>query len=366
MKIAIDYTLAKSHIGGMGVFVRNIVKKLQKNDKGNKYLLTENPIDFDKKNLSTKIISVIKQHLWYQIRFPQILNKINANILYSPNPPSPFFYKKPIILTIPDMAFVYEDSISKISKVYILINYFLAAKKAKHITTFSKFSKRDIQKILRVKPEKISIIPLAASNKFNTKKNKVSIKNTLQKYKITKKFILCTPGSFLPRKNAKDLLIAYSNLKNCIRKKLCVVLVGNTENKHYKILNKFIKELGIPDSVIFTGYIKSETVDILNLYKEAFIFAYPSLYEGFGMPPLEAMQCGIPVIVYNKTSLPEVVGNSGLIVNDSKELKNAIENLFTNKNLYKTFAKRGLRKAKEFNWKSSAKSFEKIISSLEV
>lgn len=364
MKIGLDYSLAETHKGGMGVFVRNIYKELKSSDKNDKFLIFSNPNKFQTKNIFTKIISVFEEHLWYQTKFLYLLNKEKVDLLYSPNPPVPLFFAKPIILTIPDMAFYYEDKIPYIIKKYLLIEYHLAAKKAKRITTFSEHSKKDIQKILKIIPDKISVIPLAASNKFKKNKDKKSITNTLLKYHITKPFILCTPGSFLPRKNVGDLILAVSNLSKYLRNNLQIVLVGKDQGIDYENINKYIEDKGRTKHVIFTGYIEPESQDLINIYSAAKIFAYPSLYEGFGLPPLEAMKIGIPVIVYNKTSLPEVVGDAGLIVNNHRELTLAITRLLKNKKLCDRLGSEGIVKSKKFSWKTSAIKFERLINPL--
>lgn len=361
MIIAVDYSLAKNHSGGMGVFVNNIIKELKKIDKKNKYVMFTNPNKFQNDNIISKIISTAKEHLWYQTIFPLKLVSNKVDILYSPNPPIPFFFMKPIILTIPDMAFYYESSIPIFTKIYLFLEYYLAAKKARNITTFSEYSKKDIIKILNVKPDKISVIPLAASNKFIKNINNKEIAVTLKKYNITKPFILCTPGSFLPRKNVNDLLIATSSLPKIKRDNLQIVLVGNNKGLHYKNLLSSVKKLNLKKNVTFTGYIKAESKDLINLYSSALLFVYPSLYEGFGLPPLEAMRVGIPVIVYNRTSLPEVVNNAGLIVNNSSELKLSILQILNNQKLRSLLVKKGLQRAKKFDWKSSAVLFNQLI-----
>lgn len=364
MIIAVDYTLAKRHIGGMGVFVRNTIRELQKVDRQNVYDILENPDKFDSRNLFTKIYSVFQEHFWYQTKFPSELNKIGADLLYSPNPPIPLLFKKPIILTIPDMAFFHEEKLPFLTKKYLFLSYFLAAHKAKKITTFSEYSKKDIQKILDIKPKKIKVIPLATSAKFRSNKNKAEVQKTLKKYKITKPYILCTPGTFMPRKNVKDLILAVSNLPKNISRNLTIILVGKDSGADFERLKIYINQIGMNEFVTFTGYVEPESKDIVNLYSAAKLFVYPSLYEGFGLPPLEAMACGTPVIVYNKTSLPEVVGGAGIIVNNHRHLTKAVEKLLKDKKLYAQLVKKGLERAKKFSWRASAVEFKGLIDSL--
>lgn len=365
MRIAVDYSLAEKHTGGMGVFVKNIIKELKGVDKKNLYTIMKNPIIFQPQNVLTKFTSAVKEHLWYQTKFLTLLKNEKVDLLYSPNPPVPFFFAKPIILTIPDMAFYYEDSIPYLMKRYLLFNYLLAAKKAKIITTFSEYSKRDIQEILKIEAMKISVIPLAASEYFKKNNNNKEVDNTLKKYNISKPFILCTPGTFLPRKNVSDLILAVSNLPSGLRKNIQVVLVGKNQGFYFESVKNYTRERNMNEHVVFTGYVKPESADLINIYTAAKLFVYPSLYEGFGLPPLEAMKIGIPVIVYNKTSLPEVVSNAGEVVNNHQELTRTMTKILNNQKLCNFMIKKGLDRAKVYSWKSSALEFRNLIESYE-
>jgi len=360
MKIAIDYTLATGHIGGMGVLVKNLSKYLKNLNSENKYVLVSNPNGFNKKNIYTKIASVFKQHLWYQIGILKDLKTLKADVLYLPNPPVPLLCSNRVVLTIPDMAFYY-DKINPLIKTYLFIIYFLSAKKASKIITVSKYSKNDIIKILKVDTDKVAVIPLAIEDEFYDKKIKSDeIDKTLKKFHITKPYILCDPGSFVPRKNVKALIDAFSDLPPS--RNLSLVLVGNNNDHDYKKMYNYVQNLEMVTKVVFTGYVS--TVEKVHLYKRAKIHAYPSLYEGFGLPPLQAMAMGIPSIVFSKTSLPEVVGGAGIKVNNSKELTEAITKLTNNKKFYNGFMTKGLERAKKFSWQITANKFESTINSI--
>ena len=359
MKIAVDYTLGKNHIGGMGVLVRNIVKEITNLDKNNDYILFESPLRFNSKNFFIKLVTVAREHIWYQTKFLTELYAKKVDLLYSPNPPVPLLFTKPIIVNIPDMAFYYEKTISYLTRTYLLVIYYLAAQKAEKITTLSEHSKKDIQKILRVKPDKIHIIPGAASDQFRPIRNKGIIHNTLAKYNIRKPFILSTPGTFVPRKNIKDLILAVSRIPNNKLKNISVVLLGKNQGEDFLKLKKFVDLRNMTKSVIFTGYV--DVKDWITLHSAAKLFVYPSLYEGFALPLLEAMKSGTPVIVYNKTSLPEVVGDAGIIVNNPKELTQAIVKLLDDKKMYSELVRKGLRRSKDFNWKESATKLNNLI-----
>jgi glycosyltransferase involved in cell wall biosynthesis len=362
MKIAIDYTLAEGHIGGMGVLIRNLADKIGKIDKNNKYILIRNPYNFETKNIFTKIFSVLKQHIWYQTNFSAELKKQNVDLLFSPNPPVPLLFNKPIILIIPDIAFYFEPSLSFLTKLYLLINYISAANKAKLIITISEYSKNDIVKRLKIDKNKIVILPLAASDDFRQNKVGSEVKDTLNRYHINKPFILCDPGTFIRRKNVKDLITSFSKLPPAVKNSLCIVLVGKNIGMEYDNLKSYIDHLKLSKSVIFTGYLDKK--ELINVYTAAKIHVYPSLYEGFGLPPLQAMKMSIPSIVYNRSSLPEVVGTAGIIVNDPDELSKAICLLMTNDKIYKRYVKKGKLRSNNFSWDLSALKLKKIIGSV--
>lgn len=358
MKIAIDATLGKHHIGGMGVYVRTIIKELQKR-KSHTYLLFENTSGFSTGGLLHKIFSAVKEHIHYQVTIPKMLKKENADLVYFPNPPIPLLSFTKTILTIPDMSFYYDDSMPFVFKVYLFIMYFLSAHRATIITTFSDYSKKDIVKILKIHPENVYVIPLAALPFFKQITKTDKTKKALERFGISKQYILCTPGTIIPRKNIRDLLLAYKNIREDMRSKLQVVIVANKKSKNYQELEKLTMNLGIRNDVFFLGYIKPNELRII--FNHAKVFVYPSLYEGFGLPPLEAMQCGVPVIVYNRTSLPEIVGKAGLIVNTPKETAAAIEKIVRNPKLTKELIRKGKLQASNYSWEKTADKLEELF-----
>lgn len=362
MKILIDYTLAKGHIGGMGVYVKNIVSELIKIDNKNEYHLFENSSPLSVSGKLNKFLAVIKEQIRYQTYIPSLVKRKDADIVFFPNPPVPFFLKTPFILTIADMSFYYDDNMSYITKVYLFIIYFISAHKAASITTFSRYSKKDIQKLLKISPSKIHVIPLAASSKFRPIKDKKFVSKVLNKYDITLPFVVCSPGTFLQRKNVNDLILAYKNLSTVEKQNLQIVLIGKKGGSDYEKTQKLINDLHLTKKVLFTDYMKPESKELISLYTAASLFVYPSLYEGFGLPPLEAMQCHVPVIVYNKTSLPEVVKDAGVLVNDISELTQALKSLLKNKSLRLKLIKKGLKRSRMYSWERSALMFKKCLN----
>lgn len=357
MKVAIDYTLGKYHIGGMGVFVRNLVNELQK-IKENKYVLFENKSAFGKKGYFNKILPAINEQLRYQFVIPKIITDSKCDIAYFPNPPVPLLLKSKSVLNIPDMSFFYEKELPIFFKVYLYCMYFISAQKATIISTFSEYSKNDIVKILKVPKEKVTVIALGVSDEFKHKKSIGLVKSL----GINTDYILCTPGTLIPRKNVADLLKAYGRLPNELKSKIHLVIVGKQIGSHFNQLEYLVSKLKLEKNVMFLGYVQNN--ELLALYSHARLFVYPSLYEGFGLPPLEAMMCGVPVIGYNYTSLPEVIGKAGILVNDHFELATAIKKVLQSPRLQKKLIQEGFKQVKKYRWEITAKNLTNLFYSL--
>ena len=226
------------------------------------------------------------------------------------------------------------------------------------IITVSEFSKKDIIRIFNVDDDKIKVTHLAAEDYFrpiDKEKSKYFLKN---KYNIESDFILYV-GGFSPRKNVRSILVAFSRIYQSLSKDYKVLILGSASDDHSYLIT-LCESLNISDNVIFTGYVPYE--DLPYFYNSCSVFVYPSLYEGFGLPPLEAMSCGIPVITSNIASIPEVVGDSALLINpfDTEELKIALEKVLENAALSEELSKLGYARSKLFNWEKTASETLKI------
>jgi glycosyltransferase involved in cell wall biosynthesis len=207
-------------------------------------------------------------------------------------------------------------------------------------------------RIFNVEEDRIKVTHLAAEDYFqpmDKEKAKWFIKD---KYNIASDFLLYL-GGFSPRKNVKSILVAFSRLYGHLSKDYKVVIIGSANDEH-SYLMALCESLNISEKVIFTGYVPYE--DLPYFYNSCSTFVYPSLYEGFGLPPLEAMSCRVPVITSNVSSIPEVVGDSALLINpfDTEELKNAMEKVLEDTALRETLSSKGFERSKLFSWKKTA------------
>lgn len=364
MRIGVDYHLAiRNPNSGMGVYIREIFHHLKLQDIANKYMMIYPKRKNASKTIFNKVVELLQEQWWVQKVLPLLIKKKRISILYSPNPPAPLFTKVPIILTIPDMSFYYDKNFPKILKIYFYLMYLLSAHKACVITTFSQNSKQDIIKLLHIKENKIKIVTPGVKKIFFNRVARDESKAVLRKYKIHKPYILSVPGTFIPRKNMQDLVLAFKSLPSYIKKDYLLVLIGNTEDSYFIDFKKFVDELSLDQHIRFPGYVSEE--ELVILYKNARVFVFPSLYEGFGLPPLEAMSCQTPVIVYNNSSLPEVVGNAAIKVENRSELKQALIHLLKDRKFRLKMGKIGRAHAKKYSWENSANEMRKILLSLE-
>lgn len=291
------------------------------------------------KELDVKIVGNKSGHLWEQIDLPLYLSKKNSPMLLNLANTAPLFYKNKIV-TVYDLAFYHHPE--WFSKKFALFYNFLIPKilrNSKHIFTDSNYVRDDISKSYNIKKEKITTIYGSHSDIF---KNNINVKE---------QFVLAV-GSIDPRKNLTILIDIFKELKN-----IKLVIVGQ-ENRVFSSLD--ITEL--PNNIVFTGYINDD--ELASLYNKASFFVYPSFFEGFGIPPLEAQACGCPVISSSTTSLPEAGEDSFLYCNpyDKVDIKNKILELTEDDELKKELIQKGFENIKRFSWEESAK---KIIDAIE-
>lgn len=303
MKVAVDARMLK--MSGIGTYIKNLMK----NDcyqiaLGNKEDIKElnkidenNIIEFDSK------IYGIKE----QLKFPyKKLKKMKPDILHVPHYNVPIFYRGKMVVTIHDLTHLKLKQFlpNKFAYLYAKFMMWVAIKKSSVVLTVSENSKQDILQYFKVNPDKIKVIYNGVGEEFR-KKSKDEIDYLYEKYNIPRnKKILMYAGNLKPHKNIEKLLEAFSLLED---KENYVLLIVGKAFENYTVLDEKEKQLGIKDFIINTGSLTQE--QIIDVYNLADLFIFPSLYEGFGLPIIEALACGTKVISSNTSSLPEVGGD---------------------------------------------------------
>jgi len=228
-----------------------------------------------------------------------------------------------------------------------------AIERADAIIAISNHTKLDLIKYFDAPEDKITVTHLAADKAFTRIVDHDILKKIRQKYSLPHDFVLFV-GSLEPRKNLPTLLAAYALLQQTFKNKFSLVIVGSEGwlNDQIKLL---ITELKISENVCFTGYVAQEHLSAI--YSMASVFVYPSLYEGFGLPVVEAMACGTPVITSNVSSIPEVVGDAAVLIDpiNKEELALTIERVLGDEDLRESLRISGIARAKTFSWERCAR-----------
>ena len=359
MNIAIDATILRRQNSGTGFYIINLITGLLEVDEDNEYIIFGDKeiinklVYINKKNFTlenAKFKSRVIRVFWQLFVLPFKLKKLKINVLHSTNYITPLFkFNFKIIVTIHDLTFFLFPEMFTITKRLLfkfLVPFFI--KRSDEIIVPSESTKEDILRLFKINQEKIAVTFESYPAYYNSEINKLNSKAILEKYGIIKNYFLFV-GMIEPRKNILSILKAFVELDSELDEDL--VIVGR-KGWHYKEIEKFmddIKDKKLKNKIIFTGFVSE--LELVSLYQNATIFIYPSFYEGFGIPPLEAMICGAPVITSNTSSLPEVVGDAAIKINpyDYLELKEAIKFLKNNPQKRVELIKKGKNQAKKFS-----------------
>jgi glycosyltransferase involved in cell wall biosynthesis len=354
MKIAIDIRETTGQKTGKGWYTYVMVKNVLKLDTENEYILYTHKHNrkFDKyKNAKQRIIKSggLKWH-WKVIKD---LKKKKPDLFWAPTSYIiPAFAPKgmKVILTIHDLiAFLFPMQHNKKAVLLERMMVPRAIKRATKISTVSYNTKRDIQRKFNVPTKKTFIAPCGASKIFRPIPDPIERRKIQKKYNLPEKFILGV-GTLSPRKNFNRLIQAYEQIADK-HPDTDLVIVGD---KGWNF-ERTVKQSSAKERVHLVGYVGGNEIAVL--YNMAEIFVFPSLYEGFGMPPLEAMACGCPVITSNLSSLPEVVGKAALLIDPYSvpDIAASMEKILTNPTLKRELIEKGFEQVKKFMWEESAK-----------
>jgi glycosyltransferase involved in cell wall biosynthesis len=287
---------------------------------------------------------------WEQMLAPLLLRRIKADVFHGVLNVLPLACPVPGVVTIHDLAFIrFPQTFRAYNRVYLDFATRLSARRAARILAVSENTRREVIEILGVPPERVVVTPNAVRDHFRPPDPAA-----LAAFRIAKglpeRFVLYV-GTLEPRKNLTTLLEAYAQV---VRTQAVPLLVGGGKGWLYDEVFRRLEELGLREQVKFVGYIAEEELPLW--YAAATVFVFPSIYEGFGMPPLEAMACGTPVITSNSSSLPEVVGDAGLMASpyDAGAFATAIERVLGDDQLRHELRERGLARARSFDWRVTA------------
>jgi len=361
LRIAIDAHSVGAGLAGNESYATNLIEALAEIDSVNSYTLYVTRDEAVKRFRNRWPNFTVRTTLPHTplIRIPLTLSaelrKHPVDILHVQFTAPPFA-PCPLVVSIHDLSFEHlPETFNRRSRAQLRFTVRRSARRAARILALSEHARTDIIETYGISPELVTAVPLAAANHFQRVDDTKELQRIRHTYGIGQDYILSV-GSIQPRKNLKRLIAAYASL---LRTRPAgsvpqLVIVG----KHAWLYNetlRAIEKLGSSASVIVTGYVPE--ADLPGLYSGALCFVYPSYFEGFGLPPLEAMKCGAPVIAGNRASLPEVVGDAGLLVDpfNIDAIAAALGIVIDDPGLRSELRAKGLNRARLFDWRETAR-----------
>ena len=307
--------------------------------------------------------------LWHRLRLPIPVEWFTGpvDIFHSTDFVLPPVRQARTILTVHDLTFMRLPECAEAGlRAYLTRVVPRSIERADLVLADSQSTKNDLIELLGVSPDKIEVVYAGVEKRFRPMEGEIALERVKKRYGLDFPFILGL-GTLEPRKNFSGLIEAYALMRDKGQgmgdRGLKLVIAGGKGWLYDEIFAR-VEELGLAGKVIFPGFVADE--DLPALYNLAEIFVFPSLYEGFGLPPLEAMACGTPVVTSDRPSLPEVVGEAGLMVGatDSQELAEAMERVLTDENLRREMREKGLKQAAKFTWEAAAEKLLEAYSTL--
>ncbi len=375
MRITIDLSPAVHHHAGIGRYTHELVTALAALDHANEYCAFYNAPHGDERPdapLDRLPSHTVRQStkMWRMNVLLASLGGVamdrwlpSCDVFHATDYVLPPLYHAGGVLTIYDLTFLlFKEYHLPLNRWYLSLMLPSFARRADAVIVISNNTRRDVEHMLQIPSEKITVIYLGVAPEFNPINDTNEMARVRGKYKLPPRFILYF-GTIEPRKNLPILLEAYHALLLREHTLPHLVLAGRKGWLHHSVLRR-VNELGLTKHVHFTEWIDEK--DVPALMNAADVFVYPSLYEGFGLPPLEAMACGTPVICANASSLPEVVGDGAILFDprDAAALVRALSDVLANEYLRAELRARGIAQASRFSWTRAARETLALYESI--
>jgi glycosyltransferase involved in cell wall biosynthesis len=365
VRIGID--ARKLHDFGIGTYIRNLLRELARIDHQTEYVLFCRPEDTELAGMlgaNFRCVPARSGHysIAEQLAVPMAARRERLDLFHAPHYVLPALIPTRSVVTIHDcIHLMFPDYLRhRLGYAYAHASLWTAAHKSDRIFTVSEQSKRDILKFFRVPPEKIVVTPNAIDDRFNTPPSEEHIVQTRERYQLSHTYLLYV-GNIKPHKNLERLVEAFHLVREQGRPELELVIIGDEISK-MQSLRRAVHKYQLHRYIRFLGFVPDKTLDVL--YRLASVFVFPSLYEGFGLPPLEAMASGTPVVTSNVSSLPEVVGDAAVLVDpySADAIAAGILDVLRSTHLRDDLRRRGFERVKAFSWQRSAKRVREVYS----
>ena len=364
MRIAID--VRKYNDFGIGTYVRNLVHHLGRIDQETEYVLLCRPQDQGRiqvasPNFRTVVEPAPPYSISEQVRIPMTLLREHIDLFHAPHYVLPPAIHCRSVVTIHDCIHLMFPQYlpGRLAHAYAKLQLWTAAHRSDRVLTVSEASKLDILRRFRVPADKITVVYNAIDERLSHEPTDEDVERVSVRYQLKDPFALYV-GNIKPHKNLERLIEAFHQLRQeSAFETLKLVIIGDEISK-YQGLRRAVHVHKLHKHVRFLGFVPLETLSVL--YRLASVFVFPSLYEGFGLPPLEAMYYGTPVVTSNVSSLPEVVGDAAMLVDpySSESIADGMRRVLTDEHLRASLRERGMARAREFSWERSVRRIREV------
>ncbi|HYE22248.1 MAG TPA: glycosyltransferase family 1 protein [Verrucomicrobiae bacterium] len=367
MRIGIEAERANlTNPTGVERYATELIKKLAEKDSTNEYILyfrTKPQEWFYKLPLNFKLKVIPFPKFWTQTRLTMELLLHPVDVFFMPIQALPFVHPRNSVITVHDVAYeMFPEAFAPFALFYLKLTTRWGVWRAKKIISVSDSTKNDLVKIYGLNPEKITTAHLGLDDGFKPQSYGDSQK-VLDNYGLSYKKYILYIGTLQPRKNIVRLIDAYLELRKNNRIEEKLVIAGGKGWLWEPIVKKIQENQD--NGVVYLEYVPYNHLNAL--YSGATVVTLPALYEGFGLPPLEAMACGTPVVVSNISSLPEVVGDSGVLVDPQSvdSIADGLLKVLMDKNLQSQMSQKGLERSKQFTWEHTANKVLEVLNSFK-
>jgi glycosyltransferase involved in cell wall biosynthesis len=367
VRVAID--ARKLHDFGIGTYIRNLLRQLARIDPDTEYVLLARQADLDVgAQLGPNFRTVLEPSPNYsfreQIHVPWVLRRERPDVYHAPHYILPAGVRCRSVVTIHDCIHLMFPQYlpNRAAYAYARASMWAAARRSDCILTVSEASKRDILHFFNVRPEKIVVVYNAIDDHFRVTPAEEDVARVRERYQLDHKFVLYV-GNIKPHKNLVRLIEAFAELRRTGFEEVKLLIIGDEISK-LPALRRAVHSHKLHKHVRFLGYVSDQTLGIL--YRLASTFAFPSLYEGFGLPPLEAMASGTPVVTSNVSSLPEVAGDAAVLVDpyDVDSIVDGLRQILSDPTLAAELQRRGLERSREFSWERSVAKTRQVYQEI--
>jgi glycosyltransferase involved in cell wall biosynthesis len=353
MRIGIDIQSTLGRKTGIGLYTANLLRALRQVAPQHEYV----ELSWGR----TEELRIDQRLRWQQFELPRRAQAVGVDLLHVTGFDAPLWKPCPVVLTVHDLiGLLFPTSLPPVSRFYWSRWLPRAIHWADRIITDSEHTQRDLNRLLGIPAECVEVIYLGVNEAFQSLQDQAALETIRQRYSLPMGIILYV-GTLEPRKGLDTLIAAYGTLAADAPHD---VVIAGKRGWYTEPLFQQVEALGLGQRVHFTDYIPDE--DLPALYNLAHLFVYPSRYEGFGLPVLEAMACGVPVVCTNAASVPEIVGDAALLVppDDVEALAAAMRRVLDDRVLEAELVARGLERARSFTWEETARRTVQIYEEM--